>query len=79
MSLYKLFRPIIFKLNPEKAHDLAIDYLRFFRIYPLCLKSRFHNLKLMFAALILLIQLAWLQVLTKMPLFCFSKIWFWIY
>lgn len=30
MSIYKILRPIIFFLSPEKAHNLAINYLRFF-------------------------------------------------
>lgn len=30
MSFYKIIRPLIFKLEPEKAHELAIDFLRFF-------------------------------------------------
>lgn len=29
MSLYKIFRPIIFKLDPEKAHNFAINFLSF--------------------------------------------------
>ena len=29
MSFYKIIRPLIFKLDPEKAHNLAIDFLRF--------------------------------------------------
>lgn len=30
MSLYKIFRPIIFKIESEKAHNLAIFFLRYF-------------------------------------------------
>ena len=29
MNLYQIIRPIIFKLDPEKAHNLAIDFLKF--------------------------------------------------
>ncbi len=29
MSLYQFFRPFIFKLEPEVAHNLAIDFLKF--------------------------------------------------
>ena len=29
MNLYKIFRPLIFKLEPEKAHDLAMNFLQF--------------------------------------------------
>lgn len=29
MSLYQIFRPIIFKLDPEVAHNLAINFLKF--------------------------------------------------
>jgi dihydroorotate dehydrogenase len=29
MNLYKLFRPLVFKLDPEKAHDLALNFLQF--------------------------------------------------
>lgn len=29
MSLYKFFRPLIFKLDPEVAHNLAINFLSF--------------------------------------------------
>lgn len=29
MSPYQIFRPIIFKLDPEKAHNLAIKFLKF--------------------------------------------------
>lgn len=28
--LYKIFRPLIFRLNPETAHNLAINFLKFF-------------------------------------------------
>lgn len=30
MNIYKIFRPLVFRLNPEKAHDLAVNFLRFF-------------------------------------------------
>ncbi len=30
MSFYQTFRPIIFKLDPENAHNLAINFLKFF-------------------------------------------------
>lgn len=30
MSLYKLLRPVIFLLEPEKAHNLAINFFKFF-------------------------------------------------
>jgi dihydroorotate dehydrogenase len=30
MILYKIFRPFIFRLNPETAHNLAINFLKFF-------------------------------------------------
>ena len=30
MSFYQLFRPLIFKLDPEKAHDAAICFLKFY-------------------------------------------------
>ncbi len=29
MNLYNLFRPLIFKIEPEKAHNLAINFLKF--------------------------------------------------
>jgi dihydroorotate dehydrogenase len=29
MNLYKIFRPLVFKLEPEKAHDLAMNFLQF--------------------------------------------------
>ena len=30
MNLYQLIRPLIFKLEPETAHNLAIKYLQYF-------------------------------------------------
>lgn len=30
MNIYKIFRPLIFKLDPEKAHNLAINFLKCF-------------------------------------------------
>ena len=30
MSLYRFFRPLIFRLDPEKAHNLAIGFLKYF-------------------------------------------------
>lgn len=29
MSLYKVARPLVFKIDPEKAHNLAINFLKF--------------------------------------------------
>lgn len=29
MNLYKFFRPLIFKIDPENAHNLAINFLKF--------------------------------------------------
>lgn len=29
MSLYKVLRPLVFKMDPEKAHHLAINFLKF--------------------------------------------------
>ncbi len=29
MSLYKIVRPLVFKMDPEKAHNLAINFLKF--------------------------------------------------
>jgi hypothetical protein len=29
MSFYKIFRPLIFKLDAETAHQAAIDFLKF--------------------------------------------------
>jgi dihydroorotate dehydrogenase len=30
MSIYKIIRPLVFKLNPEASHNFAIDFLRYF-------------------------------------------------
>jgi dihydroorotate dehydrogenase len=30
VNIYQFFRPLIFKIEPEKAHNLALNYLRFF-------------------------------------------------
>ena len=47
MNPYQLFRPLIFKLDPEKAHDLAINFLHFFPnlASSFALNRDFHNLK----------------------------------
>ena len=29
MNIYQFFRPLIFKIEPEKAHNLALNYLKF--------------------------------------------------
>jgi len=29
VNLYKIFRPLIFKIQPENAHNLAVNYLKF--------------------------------------------------
>lgn len=47
MSPYKIFRSLIFKLDPETAHNLAINFLRFCpRTATLfCTKSNYENLR----------------------------------
>ena len=46
MSLYKIFRPAIFKIEPETAHNLAIDLLRFLPNASslFCLNKNYENL-----------------------------------
>ena len=46
MSLYKIFRPAIFKIEPETAHNLAIDWLRFLpnAASLFCLNKNYENL-----------------------------------
>jgi dihydroorotate dehydrogenase len=29
VNIYQFFRPLIFKIEPEKAHNLALNYLKF--------------------------------------------------
>jgi dihydroorotate dehydrogenase len=46
MSIYKIFRPLIFKINPENAHNLAINFLKFFpkSATVFCLNRNYENL-----------------------------------
>ena len=30
MNLYQIFRPLVFKLDAETAHNLAINFLKYF-------------------------------------------------
>ncbi len=41
MSLYKILRPVIFAMDSEKAHNLALKFLRYFPNLANCLSSRF--------------------------------------
>lgn len=40
MSLYRFFRPLIFRLEPERAHNLAIGFLRHFPNLANCFSLR---------------------------------------
>ncbi len=40
MSLYKILRPLIFKLDSEKAHNLAIAFLKYFPNLANCMSAR---------------------------------------
>jgi dihydroorotate dehydrogenase len=47
MSLYKFFRPLLFKLDPEVAHNLAINFLKFSpnSASLFCINRRYENLQ----------------------------------
>jgi dihydroorotate dehydrogenase len=48
MNIYKIFRPLIFKLDPENAHNLALKFLKFLPNFAtsLTFTKSYENLKL---------------------------------
>lgn len=47
MSFYKIFRPLIFKFEPETAHNMAIKFLKFLPKFStqFCLNKNYENLQ----------------------------------
>jgi dihydroorotate dehydrogenase len=46
VNIYQFFRPLIFKIEPEKAHNLALNYLKFFPKFSalLAISKNYENL-----------------------------------
>lgn len=44
MNLYKFFKPLIFSLDPEVAHNLAIKFIKYFPFYYYGQVRQYHNL-----------------------------------